>query len=280
MKKQHRVDREILLHYFANGVLDKVQLKNFAALPLVLTPSEKDDTWSAWMSYVSEYGGKAYNPEHVLFKDCVVLCNNLYCRYHQMDDKSFVVGIPLKSYYVTVTLKMINDQMTIIRIRHKNATTGETVVFERQSLSKLLGRCDGGDAQAIKLIHSLLSIAGVIYDAVHLIYVFNQQQKLLLVEMKSLKDGATPDPLSFGSTVLSMMDLPEDDGSLSKSKSPHWVAGHHKTLRDIRFINHKKFMIQGGIFVPDYYVGQKQKIVDGKQYTVIDLSDKLTELTL
>lgn len=281
MKQKPRLDAGILERYFLSGVLDRIQLKNFCSLPLIVTPSETENVWHKWETYVAQFGGKVYKPEHLLFRECVVWCNKHYCRYHQLDDKTFMIGMPLKNHYLVVTVRIVDDQLNLVRIRYRKSGEKDSFVFENGRLKTLLEDCDsGGNPYAAKLINNITYMVHTVYDALHLIYVFNQEQKFLMVELRNQISDAFPENNAFGSVVLSMMDLPDDDGTTAKRVSPHWVSGHHKTLRNIRFVNHDKFQIEGGIFVPDYYVGRKEAIVNGKIYTVIDKSDKLTSIAV
>lgn len=80
-----------------------------------------------------------------------------------------------------------------------------------------------------------------------------------------------------GPSVIFLNKLPQPSTSTgtsteepSHTKAPHHRRGHFKTLRDPRFSKHPKYLVERGIYVKPQWIGDRESIVNGTTYTVLE----------
>lgn len=106
----------------------------------------------------------------------------------------------------------------------------------------------------------------------------NHRKDLYAVGVKSPNRGKTLRQRQLGKdsgpSIVFLNRLPKpsvkSQGEPTYSVAAHHRRGYFKTLRDECFANHPKYLVERGIYVKPAWIGDRQSIVNGTTYTVLE----------
>lgn len=260
--KNVREDVPILDALVGNKLLSYAEAQELARLPLVVILNEPSE----------ETKSKEFLLEDTIWVENPIL-TEFSVLYNACSSPKYAVfryeGAFLKSFLFT----QVNNSFFILK--SANSHVGGMCNLEMTTLVKKgLSLNEAGKERALShAMHTLVAALEFMKEG-H----YNDQYAVEVREPKPKTASTRRQQLNkvSGPSIIFLNKLPQPSGRSTATEEPtgtkalHHRRGHFKTLRDERYANHPKYLVERGIYVKPAWIGDRQSIVNGTTYTVLE----------
>lgn len=260
-----REDVKILDKLVENKLITFQEAQHYARLPLVIIPQAPINGVRVTVQELHSLT----NQEEPVFEEFSVLATG-----PDRFDTSYSV-IKIKDGRVT---NLICTAFPICFLRTNVSVEDNEFVFKDLKVYLRGYKASESEVNTIaKLASGNLSLSLKFLNDCH-----NQDLYAVGVSKPKEKKSGTPSRKQLisrvsGPSVIFLNKLPQPSTSTgtsteepSHTKAPHHRRGHFKTLRDPRFSKHPKYLVERGIYVKPQWIGDRESIVNGTTYTVLE----------